>query len=198
MTAHLDPSTPISQYDPTEQPLRAGEADVHPGVDRPLLHDLLHPRRGRWTPRQLRNLAQLVSSELTAPLLDLVEVDAEERWWARLGLTSGVELWLLSWAPGQGTHPHDHGGAAGSFAVLSGDLREDYRYPTGPVRTAHHGAGSAIGFGSGRAHQVRNTGSAAAASVHAYSPPLLPVNHYADLADIPPAPPVAASAGEDR
>ena len=61
--------------------------------------------------------------------------------------------------------------------------------PSGPVRTAHHDVGSSVGFGSGRAHQVRNVSSVNSASVHAYSPPLLPVHYYADLAEVPPQQP---------
>jgi hypothetical protein len=179
----------ISQYTPTEQVPEPGAVELHPRVDVPLLHELIQPSNPLWTPSELRDLTSLVSSELTRALLDIVEVHDDQRWWARLGLTSGVELWLLSWAPGQGTEPHDHGGASGSFAVLFGELRENYRYPAGPVRHHDHGTGSSIGFGSGRAHQVRNVSSVNAASVHAYSPPLLPVRHYADLADVPPVPP---------
>ncbi|CAM05382.1 Cysteine dioxygenase type I [Saccharopolyspora erythraea NRRL 2338] len=179
----------ISQYTPTEELPEPGQVQLHPELDVPLLRDLVPADRLLWTPHELRDLTSTVTSELTGLLLDVVRVDDEERWWARLGLTAGVELWLLSWAPGQGTKPHDHGGASGSFAVLFGELREDYVYPGGPVRTARHDIGSAIGFGSGRAHQVRNVSSVNAASVHAYSPPLLPVRHYADLADVPPVPP---------
>jgi hypothetical protein len=73
--------------------------------------------------------------------------------------------------------------------VLFGELHEKYRYPAGPVREAEHGLGASIGFGRGRAHQVRNISSVNAASVHAYSPPLLPVRHYADLTDVPAVPP---------
>ncbi|RKT57203.1 hypothetical protein C8E97_5921 [Saccharothrix australiensis] len=160
-------------------------ADVHPALDVPLLRDLIHPERELWTPRELRELTSFVASELTTPLLDILEFDTARRWWTRLGLTEGVELWLLSWLPGQGTEPHDHGGAAGSFAVLTGELTEDYRYPGGPVRTAVREVGSAIGFGAGRAHQVANRGGIGASSVHAYSPPLVPTREYPDLADIP-------------
>lgn len=159
--------------------------DLHPNLDVRLLRDIIHPDRSLWTPRQLRDLTSFVASELTTPLLEILDHDPNERWWARLGLTEGVELWLLSWLPGQGTEPHDHGGASGSFTVLTGTLHEDYRYPSGPIRSASRPVGAAIGFGSGRAHQVRNVGSLPAASVHAYSPPLIPTREYASLADIP-------------
>ncbi|MBW4716537.1 cysteine dioxygenase [Saccharothrix obliqua] len=160
-------------------------ADLHPALDVPLLRDLIQPTRELWTPRELRDLTSFVASELTTRLLSILEFDPERRWWARLGLTEGVELWLLSWLPGQGTEPHDHGGAAGSFTVLTGELAEDYRYPGGPVRSAARGVGSAIGFGAGRAHQVINKGVVGASSVHAYSPPLVPTREYPSLLDIP-------------
>lgn len=168
-------------------------ADLHPALDVPLLRDLIHPDRALWTPRELRELTSVVTSELTTPLLSVLEYHPEQRWWARLGLTEGVELWLLSWLPGQGTEPHDHGGAAGSFTVLTGRLHEDYRYPGGPVRSATREVGDAIGFGAGRAHQVVNRGTVGAASVHAYSPPLVLTREYPSLLDIPPEiPPLPA------
>lgn len=161
------------------------ELDIHPGLDHPLLRSLVRPDRAQWTPRELRDLTATVAAELTVPLLDTLHYGHSRRWWARLALTSGVELWLLSWLPGQGTGPHDHGGAAGAFTVLLGELAESYRYPMGPVRALGHTVGSAIGFGAGRAHDLRNTSTAPAASVHAYSPPLVETRKYATLWDVP-------------
>ncbi|TDD03856.1 cysteine dioxygenase [Saccharopolyspora terrae] len=183
------PTAPQSEYTPTAPVPAPGEAEVHPAFDLPLLRDLIRPDHLNWTPRELRDLTGLVTSELTTQLMNIVRIDEQQRWWAKLGLTAGVELWLLSWAPGQGTPAHDHGGASGSFSVLFGGLREDYRYAGGPVRTKHHDLGDGIGFGAGRAHQVTNVSSVNSASVHAYSPPLLPVRYYADLAEIPAVPP---------
>ncbi|WP_199439217.1 cysteine dioxygenase [Umezawaea beigongshangensis] len=162
------------------------DSDVHPAVDSPRLRDLIRPGRELWTPDQLRELTSTVASESAAALAGVLRYVPEQRWWTRLGLTTGVELWLLSWLPGQGTEPHDHGGAAGSFTVLTGELHEEHRYPGGPIRTATRTAGTALGFGSGRAHLLRNVSSAGAATVHAYSPPLVPTREYASLADIPP------------
>jgi Cysteine dioxygenase type I len=161
------------------------EFDVHPDVTDPLLLDLVHPDRPQWTPRELRDLTATVAAELTSPLLNVLQYGHSRRWWARLALTSGVELWLLSWLPGQGTGAHDHGGAAGAFTVLLGELAEDYRYPSGPIRHLGHTVGNAIGFGAGRAHDLRNAGTTPTASVHAYSPPLVPTRRYASLHDVP-------------
>ena len=178
-------ATHISQYSPTDEVPALGDVELHPALHDQLA-DLVRPDTALWNARELRDLTSYVSSELTGSLLDITEIREDQRWWARLALTAGVELWLLTWAPGQGTEPHDHGGASGSFTVLFGQLRENYRYPPGPIRTADHEVGSAIGFGSERAHQVLNVSSVNSASVHAYSPPLLPVRDYADLNDVPP------------
>lgn len=161
------------------------DVELHPEITDPLLPDLLHPSRLLWTPRELQDLTATVASELTTSLRSILRYSAPDRWWARLALTEGVELWLLSWQPGQQTEPHDHGGAAGSFTVLAGELAEFYRYPGGPIRSQSHKVGASIGFGAGRAHQVLNLSKTNAASVHAYSPPLVPTREYASLADIP-------------
>lgn len=161
------------------------DVEIHPQLTDPLLEDLLHPRRQLWTARELADLTQTVTTELTGPVRALLRFDEERRWWARLALTGGVELWLLSWLPGQHTKPHDHGGASGAFTVLQGELAEEYRYPGGPIRRRTHVAGDGIGFGAGRAHQMTGAGNAPAASVHAYSPPLVATREYVTLADVP-------------
>ncbi|WP_236789052.1 cysteine dioxygenase family protein [Amycolatopsis sp. GM8] len=161
------------------------DIEIHPHLSDVLSHDLLTPSRLLWTSGQLAALTGYVARELAGPLREILHFDTDQRWWARLALTDGVELWLLSWLPGQQTKPHDHGGASGSFSVLQGELTEQYRYPGRPIRTRTHGAGVGIGFGAGRAHQMTGTGTEPAASVHAYSPPLVPTREYRSLADVP-------------
>ena len=155
-----------------------------PDLVLPELTDLVRPHGPQWSPDRLRDLVAGVAGH-RGTLLDLVRFASPRRWWARLALTEEVEVWLLSWLPGQHTEPHDHGGAFGAFSVVLGELSETYRYPRGPVGHRVHGTGAAIGFGAGRAHQVWNTGLAKAATVHAYSPPLVPTREYASLLDIP-------------
>ena len=163
----------------------SAQLDLHRHARLPRLAELLAPRSPLWTPDELRGLTAAVVAELATPMFDLLRFVSPGRWWARLALTDEVELWLLSWLPGQQTAPHDHGGAAGAVTVLLGELAETFRYPSGPIRHQLPGVGDAIGFGSGRAHQVRNLGPGKAASVHAYSPPLVPTREYASLRDIP-------------
>ncbi|WP_156753471.1 cysteine dioxygenase [Actinokineospora pegani] len=159
--------------------------EIHPALDTPLLHDLISDRSPLWTPADLRTLTSTVAARLRAPLTEAAEFTEPKRWWARLALTDEVELWLLTWLPGQRTRPHDHGGASGSFTVLLGELAETYRYPQGPIRHRLHKTGAALGFGQGRAHQVQNLGTTPAASVHAYSPPLVETRQYTSLRDVP-------------
>ncbi|MGH3858061.1 cysteine dioxygenase, partial [Actinokineospora sp.] len=120
------------------------------------------------------------------------------RWWTRVAVTDEIELWLLSWLPGQGTAPHDHGGATGAFSVLLGELAETFRYPAGPIRNARHRTGASVAFGAGRAHQVENVTARMAASVHAYSPPLVPTREYASLREVPDSIPSLPSQRDHR
>ena len=156
------------------------------------ISSLVRPR-GVWTPGELRDLVTAIGTDFRDDLLAQVRFASPQRWWARLELTEEVEVWLLSWLPGQHTAPHDHGGASGAFSVVLGTLSETYRYPGAGLGTRTHQTGDAIGFGAGRAHQVRNTSAEKAATVHAYSPPLVPTREYDSLwdipADIPPLPP---------
>lgn len=161
----------------------ATDVDVHPALC--AIRPLLPTDRLLWSPDQLRDLTQTVAGQHQEALREVLRFTTGQRWWLRLGLTSGVELWLLSWLPGQHTQPHDHGGASGSFTVLLGDVHEEFRYPRTEIRRRVHTSGDSLGFGSGRAHQVSNRSLAPAATVHAYSPPLVPTRDYRSLADIP-------------
>ncbi len=158
---------------------------LSPALVLPSIAGLVSARSPQWTPDQLHDLVHRVGTDHSDDLLDLVRFASPQRWWARLALTEEIEVWLLSWLPGQHTEPHDHGGACGAFAVVLGEVSETYRYPRGPVGHRVHPTGSTLGFGPGRAHQVWNAGLAKSATVHAYSPPLVPTREYASLHDIP-------------
>lgn len=93
-----------------------------------------------------------------------------------------VQIWLLSWLPGQGTPLHDHGDSAGAFAVARGTLTERVVAAprSGPPRqaTADLTAGRVRSFGPHYVHQVVNTVSEPAVSVHVYTPQLRLMNTY--------------------
>jgi predicted metal-dependent enzyme (double-stranded beta helix superfamily) len=139
-----------------------------------------------YTRRMQRGtITRLSSGELEALVLRIarrpaewitkVRLDAEGRWYERIHLSGGHEVWLISWLPGQSTGFHDHGGSAGAFAVVWGELMESR---VGAARAV--AAGTARAFGPKYVHDVRNASSTSVAvSVHAYSPPLSEMTRYA-------------------
>ena len=131
--------------------------------------------RSEWPVGDLARLTRLLVADLPAALRAQAVHDPVERWYLRLALTEQVEVWLLTWTPGQGTRPHDHGGASGSYTVLDGVLTETWRDGDGPSRRSVRPQGTGSAFGPQRVHTVQNRGLRNATSVHAYSPPLLPL-----------------------
>jgi predicted metal-dependent enzyme (double-stranded beta helix superfamily) len=109
----------------------------------------------------------------------LVRFSPGQRWYHRLELADDYEIWLLSWLPGQHTGFHDHGEAAGAFAVACGQLSER-TVPAGQRRASNRtvAAGGVRSFGSHYVHDVLNTSAGPAVSVHAYSPPLTAMRRY--------------------
>ncbi|MFG1921327.1 cysteine dioxygenase [Cryptosporangium sp. NPDC048952] len=116
-----------------------------------------------------------------------VRYDVDDRWYGRLDageFTDGVqvEAWLLTWWPGQRTGLHDHGGSAGAFAVVRGQLREDtvqtprHALPRLHSRTLH--ASQQRVFGPRHLHEVVNDGAEPAVSIHVYAPRLTMMTRY--------------------
>jgi predicted metal-dependent enzyme (double-stranded beta helix superfamily) len=146
----------------------------------------LDPALGHGPAVPAATLRALTSRLAAAPALwrPIVRHDPDRRWYTRLLLTGVVELWLIGWAPGQRTRPHDHGGAAGALTVAEGALHEvafvpgagDRHRPRWRASARTHATGAAVGFGPAHVHLVANQTAAAATSIHAYSPPLLPMN----------------------
>jgi predicted metal-dependent enzyme (double-stranded beta helix superfamily) len=137
------------------------------------------PSTGAHSPSAVldRLLAQRVE------LLERVRFDDQQRWHLRLtpreAGTDQVEVWLLSWLPGQISALHDHGGSSGAFTVLRGALDEgvvsgttgastDHLWTRGPIRA----------FGPHHIHEVGNDGDVPAVSLHAYEPELASMTRY--------------------
>jgi predicted metal-dependent enzyme (double-stranded beta helix superfamily) len=128
-----------------------------------------------------QDLARLVHAIVADPghWAASVRFGPRERWYQRLALTGHLEVWLLSWLPGQSTGFHDHGAAVGAFTVAQGELTE---------RTVPAGQATAVGracvpgrarpFGPEFVHDVVNASAAPAVSVHAYSPPLSAMRRF--------------------
>jgi predicted metal-dependent enzyme (double-stranded beta helix superfamily) len=131
----------------------------------------------RLGPARLGELVRQVADAGDWP--SLVTFDASRRWYRRLELTEAYEVWLLTWLPGQHTGFHDHGEAAGAFTVVQGELAETLARPgSRAVRCRATSQGSLRTFGARHLHDVSNAASAAAVSVHAYSPPLTAMRRY--------------------
>jgi predicted metal-dependent enzyme (double-stranded beta helix superfamily) len=150
-------------------------------------------RRQFLNPIELLEYTRFVAGEVLTGWYPEVEYDEDERWHQRLSRDQRVDLWLISWLPTQGTQLHDHGGSAGAFTVLSGELAEVIHQPRrvpgrrpvargprdGPALVERlRVTGAGVGFGPHYVHDVRNVSSAPAVSVHAYSPPLTAMNFY--------------------
>jgi quercetin dioxygenase-like cupin family protein len=133
------------------------------------------------SPVQLMDLTRFYADEVSSGAYPFIDFDPAERWHQRVYRDRRMDVWLISWLPTQSTELHDHGGSAGAFTVLTGQLREAV-VAGGRARENERRAGETVGFGPRYVHDVRNTSAAPAVSVHAYSPPLKLMNFY-DLAD---------------
>lgn len=105
--------------------------------------------------------------------------NAAQRWYHRMSVGDDHEVWLLTWLPGQETDLHDHGGSAGAFTVVSGELTE--LTPSADrtrLRAWPLGPGDSRRFGARYIHQVSNRGTEPAVSVHAYGPALTNMRRY--------------------
>ena len=109
--------------------------------------------------------------------------DPDERARVRLLVTPAYEVWLLGWTQGQSVGLHDHGGANAAFIVVDGTLTEtaatDPTSRSGRSLTCRAiGAGQSGVVEAGRVHDIANTTTALATSIHAYSKPLRSMGFY--------------------
>ncbi|MGA2926080.1 MAG: cysteine dioxygenase family protein [Solirubrobacteraceae bacterium] len=89
-----------------------------------------------------------------------------------------VNAWLICWSEDQDTGFHDHDESAAAIAVISGCVREDRLTVSGPPRSRVFGAGARFSVAPTAIHRVLHAGTAAAVTIHAYSPPLTRTGAY--------------------
>jgi predicted metal-dependent enzyme (double-stranded beta helix superfamily) len=143
---------------------------AHPSVANARgLAGVLAPR-SRWSERDLTKLTRQFATRAAEELHQTARFDPIDRWRLLLARTEQVEVWLLTWTPWQGTGPHEHGGAAGAYTVLLGELTATWRDDRGRSRQAVRAAGSSASFAADQVHALSNRGTIEAISVHAYSP----------------------------
>lgn len=123
------------------------------------------------------SFSRFFAREVEAGSYPFVRFDADRRWHQRIYRDRGIDVWLISWLPSQGTELHDHGGSSGAFTVLAGELSE--AVPVGTrIRESVVPSGRTVSFGPRYVHDVRNLAALPAVSVHAYSPPLTSMTFY--------------------
>ncbi|MFC9324469.1 cysteine dioxygenase [Kitasatospora sp. NPDC057015] len=141
--------------------------------------DLAHDRaRAPLSPNALREIVRELA-EQPEQWIHKVRLATDDRWYERLESSEDHEVWLISWLPGQSTGFHDHGGSRGAFTVALGEL-EELSLPSADqgLKIRRLPAGTDRAFGPDYVHDVRNTASGPAVTLHAYSPPLSEMSHY--------------------
>jgi predicted metal-dependent enzyme (double-stranded beta helix superfamily) len=109
--------------------------------------------------------------------------DPNQRGVALLMRDEQVEVWVLSWLPGQDTGYHDHGGSAAAICVTQGEIHEERLSFAGPPRTQALQENSLSVVPALHISRVHNAGSVPSVSIHAYSPPLGEVGTYSADSD---------------
>ncbi|MGH7866268.1 MAG: rhodanese-like domain-containing protein [Candidatus Dormibacteraceae bacterium] len=152
---------------------------IHPALQNLPLIEELPNKPELLAPHQLAELTLELSrdQQLWQPL---VRHDHTHRWYELLLRLPSVEVWLIAWAPGQGTLPHDHGEANGALTVVEGALVEEVYADTtlGRVSSSERLSGTGAEFASDHIHRVTNKGKINATTIHAYSPPERPMRYY--------------------
>ena len=91
--------------------------------------------------------------------------------------TPAYDAWVICWPSGGALDLHDHGGSAGAFSVVAGQL-DEATVDGGATVVRTYSPGETATFGATRVHAVVNRGSVVATSVHVYSPPLSSMVYY--------------------
>lgn len=108
----------------------------------------------------------------------LIVVDEERRRYRLLFEDDRIDVWVLSWMPGQGTGFHDHDQSGVALICAQGSVIErQMLLPSGATRIEMTPGVSRQG-GAGYIHSVAYASGSPAISIHAYSPPLVLVGQY--------------------
>lgn len=131
------------------------------------------------TPQSLAALLRSIAADADAwqPQLRLPSREGR-RWWTRLSGDELIDVWLLSWLPGQATDLHDHGSSAAAFMVVRGELAEVRVDDEGWWSRHRRETGEMTIVPAGVVHDVHGAGAGPAVSIHAYAPPLRCMTFY--------------------
>src|SRR3954451_6315199 len=106
----------------------------------------------------LRSLVRAVSEDV-ALWRPEVRFGAAERYWHKLDVRPGVDVWLLTWLRAQGTDLHDHGSSSAVFQVVEGELTEVRADARGGLTSTTLRAPQARLVEARAVHDVRNDGN---------------------------------------
>jgi mannose-6-phosphate isomerase-like protein (cupin superfamily) len=126
----------------------------------------------RLGPDALFRLANLYGTSCVTPWSDRGEPELTERIYELLELSEGFEVWVIHWPTDGLLALHDHGGSSGAMWVVSGVLEEGTVSKARTYESRSIVAGQGTTFGAEYIHDVVNTGTEVATSVHVYSPPM--------------------------
>jgi quercetin dioxygenase-like cupin family protein len=125
-------------------------------------------------------LEQLVGRIARRPDLwqPLVVIDRERRRYELLYEDDRVDIWVLSWMPGQRTGFHDHDRSDVALVCAQGELDEGSLTIDAEAETVRMTPGVSRIGPAGYIHAVAHRAGEPAISIHAYSPPLVCVGQY--------------------
>ncbi|MCW2962090.1 MAG: cysteine dioxygenase type [Thermoleophilia bacterium] len=126
---------------------------------------------------ELETLVQQLAADPTI-WEPMVIVDADRRRYRLLYEDDRIDVWVLSWMPGQGTGFHDHDVSGVGFACAAGEVIEKQMLLPSGATTVTLGAGDSRQGAPGYIHSVAHLDGAPAVTIHAYSPPLERVGQY--------------------
>ena len=125
-------------------------------------------------------LEQLVGRIARRPDLwqPLVVIDLDRRRYELLYEDDRVDIWVLSWMPGQRTGFHDHDRSDVALVCAQGELDEGSLTIDAEAETVRMTPGVSRIGPAGYIHAVAHRAGEPAISIHAYSPPLVCVGQY--------------------
>jgi hypothetical protein len=104
--------------------------------------------------------------------------DPDRRRYRLLFEDDRLDIWVLSWMPGQATGFHDHGSSAVALTAVQGAVLErQIRLGDASIERALAPGAMQLGA-AGYIHSVTHLAGLPAVTVHAYSPPLVQVGQY--------------------
>src|SRR4029079_11571014 len=108
----------------------------------------------------------------------LIVIDRERRRYELLYEDRWIDIWVLSWMPGQRTGFHDHDRSGVGLCCAQGALDEGMLVLGGRATPIRLDAGVSRNGAGGYIHSVAHVAGEPAVSIHAYSPPLMVVGQY--------------------